>query len=342
MRVLSALYVTEHRARVSSRDGSLLVSRGDGTRVRVPLEAIEAVVLVGHAQVTSEALAACAARNVRVSSLQANGKVRYIVSAGQGGNVQLRLAQYRAAEDPARRLQLSRWIVAGKLQNARRMIQRWSWDARPRERNRLEKLQLAIQDRIARIPLAESGDSARGFEGEGSRIYFEALRVHLRATRCELPFEARSRRPPRDPVNAALSFAYGLVLSEVAGALESVGLDTQVGYLHGVRPGRPSLGLDLLEELRPAMADRFVVGLLTRRVLSADDFVTTMGGGWYLGDSGRRAFLDAYEAFKSETVRHTLLDRDVPRATLPLIQAILLARHLRGDLPAYPPFVGDG
>lgn len=342
MRVLSALYVTEHRARVSSRDGSLVVAKGDGTRVRVPLEAIEAVVLVGHAQLTSEAMAACAARRVRIASLQANGKIRFMVGAGSGGNVQLRLAQYRAAEDTARALDLARWIAAGKLQNARRMVQRWTWDARPRERRRLESCQAAINERIGRLPLAASGDSVRGFEGEGTRVYFEAMRTHLKAAGCALPFESRSRRPPRDPVNAALSFAYGLVLSEVVGALESVGLDSQVGFLHGVRAGRPSLALDLVEELRPAFADRFVVALLTRRTLTADDFVATPGGAWYLGEAARRTYLDAYEEYKSEQVTHTLLERDVPRATLPLIQAILMARHLRGDLPAYPPWVMDG
>jgi CRISPR-associated protein Cas1 len=287
-------------------------------------------------------MAACVASRVRLASLRASGKVRFAVGGGQSGNVQLRLAQYRAAEDPGRSLDLARWLVAGKLQNARRMLQRWSWDARPRERRRLERLQDAIAKRIARLPLATSGDSVRGFEGEGSRLYFQGLRTHLTSTRCGLAFEARSRRPPRDPVNAALSFAYGLLLSEVTGALEAVGLDPQVGFLHGVRSGRPSLGLDLLEELRPVFADRFVVALLTRRMLTADDFTETPGGACYLSDVARRKFLDAYEEFKSEPVLHPLLEREVPRGGVPVVQAILLARHLRGDLPAYPPFVSTG
>lgn len=339
MRVLSALYITEHRARVSYRDGSLLVAKGDGSRIRVPLEAIEAVVLAGHAQVTSEAMAACAARRVRMTALQANGKVRFVVGSGTGGNVHLRLAQYRTAEDGDRSLQVARWIAAGKLQNARRMLQRWTWDARPRERHQMERQQTAVEQRIARLGDAVTGDSVRGYEGEATRAYFQGLRAHLKASGCDIAFEVRSRRPPRDPVNAALSFAYGLVLSEVVGALESVGLDSQVGFLHGVRSGRPSLGLDLLEELRPAVADRFVVSALARRMLTVEDFVETSGGAWYLGDNGRRRFLDAYEEFKVEPVRHLLLDREVTRAALPTIQAILMARYLRGDLAAYPPFV---
>jgi len=341
MRFLTSLYVTDHRARISFRDGSLLVTRGDGSRTRVPVEAVDGIVMIGHAQVTSEALAACAARHVRVSSLQGNGRIRYIVGGALGGNVHLRLAQYEAARDQEQSLRLARWLVAGKLQNARRMVQRWCWDAKLRPRRHLEKIEVAIRERIARVPSANSADSARGFEGEGTRLYFEAMRAHLGATDSGFEFETRTRRPPRDPVNAALSFAYGIVLTEVTGALESVGLDTQIGFLHGVRAGRPSLALDLMEELRPTLADRFVVGMLARRSLSVDDFISTPGGACYLADGSRRAFLAAYESFKSETVHHAILDRDVPRAALPLVQSILLARYLRGDLPAYPPYVSE-
>ncbi len=339
MRLLTSLYVTDHRARLSARHGSLLVVNGDGSRSRVPLEALEAVVLVGHAQMTSEAIAACAARHVRVASLQGNGRVRYVLGGGLGGNVHLRLAQYRTADDPERCLAISRWIVAGKLQNARRMLRRWAWDAPAGRRHRLERLEASIGERLSWLPEVEDGDTARGFEGEGTRLYFEGLREHLLGTGCELVFEARSRRPPRDPVNAALSFTYGLLLTEITGALEAVGLDPQVGYLHGIRPGRPSLALDLMEEFRPTHADRFVVGMITHRVLTADDFVTTTGGACYLSESGRKKVIETYEAYKVEEVTHPLLGREVPRGALPTVQAILMARHLRGDLPAYPPFV---
>ncbi len=342
MRLLTALYVTDHRARISCRHGSLLVTKADASRLRVPLEALEAVVLVGHAQMTSEAITACAARHVRVASVQATGKVRFMFGGGLGGNVHLRLAQYRAASQAEHCLDLSRWIVAGKLQNARRLLRRWMWDARPRRHRRLQRLEAAIAAKIDSLPQAASGDSVRGFEGEGTRLYFEGLREHLQDVGCELTFETRSRRPPRDPVNAALSFAYGLLLTEVTGALEAVGLDSQVGFLHGIRPGRPSLGLDLLEEFRPALADRFVVGMLTRRTLTSDDFMTTPGGACYLSEPGRRKFIDAYEDFKSQQVTHTLLGRQVVRGALPVIQAILMARHLRCDLAAYPPFVVSG
>lgn len=340
MRRLTSLYVTDHRACISTRHGSLLVVNGDGSRSRVPLEALEAVVLVGHAQMTSEAIAACATRRVRVASLQGNGKVRYVLGGGLSGNVYLRLAQYRAAQNPERCLAIARWIVAGKLQNARRMLRRWIWDASPRPRRRLEQLDVSIAELLSRLPEVRDGDTARGFEGEGTRLYFEGLREHLVASRCQLAFQARNRRPPRDPVNAALGFVYGLLLSEVIGAAEAVGLDPEVGYLHGLRPGRPSLALDLMEESRPTHADRFVVGLLTRKVLSPEDFVITTGGACYLTEAGRRQVIASYEAYKTEEVAHALLGRSVTRGALPTIQAILMARHLRGDLPVYPPFVG--
>ncbi len=343
MRLLNTLYVTEHQTRVTCDHRSLVVSHEAIGRSRVPLEALEAVVLLGHAQVTSQALAACAKRRIRVASIQSNGKLRFVVGGAVGGNVHLRLAQYRAAENRERCVEVARWIVAGKLQNARAMLRRWAGDAHSGHlRRRLNRFESAIGERASGVADVSSGDTIRGFEGEGARIYFLGMRHHLRASECAMPFETRTRRPPRDAVNAALSFAYGLLLSEVVGAIEAVGLDPQVGFLHGVRSGRPSLALDLLEELRPSVADRFVVGLLTRQMVGEMDFVTRMGGACYLSDGARRKFLDAWEGFKAAETRHRILNRLVPRGSLPLIQAIVLARHLRGDLPAYPPYVMDG
>ncbi len=203
MRLLTSLYVTDHRARLSARHGSLMVVNGDGSRSRVPLEALEAVVLVGHAQMTSEAVAACAARHVRVASLQGNSRVRYVLGGGLSGNVHLRLAQYRAADDPGRCLSISRWIVAGKLQNARRMLRRWAWDASQGRRHRLERLEASIAERLSWLPEVGDGDTARGFEGEATRLYFEGLKLlafePMIACRGELEgVGAATRRPSHD------------------------------------------------------------------------------------------------------------------------------------------------
>lgn len=342
MRLLTTLYVTDHRSRLSSDHNALMVSAAGG-RSRVPLDALESVVVVGHAQITSEALAACARRQIRVCSLQANGKLRYSVNTGGNGNVLLRLAQYRRADAPASAAALAKWFVAGKLQNSRALLRRWASDARSGHvRRRLLRLETGVADNLASLAGADTGDRIRGFEGEGARLYFQGLRHHLLDSRCALNFEARSRRPPRDPVNALLGFVYALFLSEVTGAVESVGLDPQLGFLHGVRPGRPSLALDIMEEFRPAIADRFVVGLLTRGMVAEDGFVTAgLGNACYLGDSARAEVLRAWEAFKTVEVRHPLLQQGLPRGVLPIVQAVLLARHLRGDIPSYPPYIID-
>jgi len=339
VRYLTSLYVTDHRARVSSSQGSLLVFGGDGKRTRVPMSVLEAIVLVGHAQVTNDALAECVRRHIRVSSLSRAGRIRFTVGGATSGNVHLRLAQFEAVQNANLRIGVARAMVAGKLQNSRRMLKRWSWDASTLERRHLENLADAIAERIAKVAGTEDGDRLRGIEGAGTRLYFQGLGHHLDASGVSLPFQRRTRRPPRDPVNSLLSFTYGLLTTEVTGALETVGLDPQLGFLHGVRPGRPSLALDILEELRPSIADRFVVGLLCRRRLSTRDFVVTAGGACYLRDASRQLLLDAYEEYKSEEIRHPLIEQRVQRGMIASVQAVLLARHLRGDLPAYPPFV---
>lgn len=255
------------------------------------------------------------------------------------GNVHLRLGQMRAATDPERVPVLARWFVAGKLQNYRRLLTRWSWDAEPGHRNHLIRQQEAIAARLGSLAGAVDGDRIRGIEGDATRRYFKGLAAQLASTGSNLFFTGRNRRPPRDPVNALLSFNYGLVLTELVGALDAVGLDPQIGFLHGVRSGRPALALDLLEELRPAFADRLAVRLIARRQIRSEHFLVTPGGACYLTDEGRSILVRGYELFKDEEVPHILLERTVPRWTLPTLQATLLARHLRGDIPAYPPFV---
>ncbi len=338
MRALSTLYVRDHRARVGLQQRALVVSVGQA-KTRVPLEAIDGVVLLGSGQVTTEALGACVKRGVRVASMQRDGRLRFVVGGPVSGNVHLRIAQLTAATEPQRAAAISRWVVAGKLQNYRRLLARWSWDAQGIHKANLVEQAEVIAVRLSSLGGATDGDKIRGLEGDGTRRYFKGLAAQLASTRAGLYFGGRNRRPPRDPVNALLSYLYGLVLVEVVGALDALGLDPQIGYLHGVRPGRPSLALDLLEEFRPSIADRLAVRLITRREVRPGHFVTTAGGACYLSDDGRERVVRAYEAFKEEEVPHPLLGRTVPRWSLPATQATLMARHLRGDLPVYPPYV---
>lgn len=340
MRVLNTLYVTEHRARVGLQKGNLVVALG-GERKRVPIETIEAVTMLGGGQISAQALSRCVERAIRVAALRRNGRLQWAVGGPTKGNVLLRVAQVSASCDPGTLVPIARAIVAGKLENCRRLAARWAEEAQGPERAMIIDECQAMGDRLAALATVSDGDSIRGIEGDGTRRYFKCLRAHLAGSGCQLRFDGRNRRPPRDEMNALLSFLYGLVLTEMVGAADAVGLDPQVGFLHRLRPGRPSLGLDLLEEFRPSLADRLAVRMATRRMIRPEHFTRTPGGACYLSDDGREAVLREYERFKGETVVHRLLDRDVPRWSLPTLQATLLARHLRRDLPAYPPYVAQ-
>jgi CRISPR-associated protein Cas1 len=335
--VKGTLYVTDHRARLRIRHGTLLVEQPSSSR-RVPIEALEAVILTGRADITNDAIGELVRRSVRIAALSRAGRLRFVIGGPTSGNVHLRLAQFEAAIDPAHSAAISRWIVAGKLQNCRRLVQRWSWDASPEDRVFMERQASAIADRISDLTGTVSGDKIRGIEGDGSRRYFRCLARHLDTGDEVMNFEHRSRRPPRDPANALLSFTYGLILAEIVGALDAVGLDPQVGFLHRPRSGRPGLALDLLEELRPAVADRFSIAVLSRRQLRREHF-QVVGAGYYLTDEGRTEMFQLYETYRGAEVEHPVLSRRVGRWMLPTVQATLLARYLRGGVPGYPPFV---
>ena len=336
MRYLNTVYVRNHRARVKSQRGALLVASPDGYQ-RIPLEAVDAVVMLGGGQITTQALEACVRRGVRVAALRQGGSVRFVVGQPTGGNVHLRMALYRAVNDEQLSLDLSKTIVAAKLQNSRKVVARWARDAKdPALADQMASRSRDILARVARLSRARTPNHIRGVEGDAARIYFGAVRQVL--SKCELQFSGRQRRPPRDPVNAMLGFCYGLMLTEFIGAIEAVGLDYQMGFFHRPRSGRPSLALDLAEELRP-LTDRFVVSLIRRQQVGTDSFVEMPGGAVYLSDEERKYLVKEWERHKESEVQHMVLGRRVGRWALPSIQATLLARHLRGDLPAYPPFV---
>ncbi len=336
MRYLSTLYVRSHRARVGHRRGSLTVSRPEG-RQRIPLEGIDAVVVLGGAQMTMQAIDACVGRGVRVAMLRRNGAVRFVVNGATGGNVHLRMALFRVIADDSRALALAKAIVAAKLQNSARVVGRWSRDEKDSGRSSaLADRAEQIRSRIPRLEDVQTADHVRGIEGDAARIYFGAMGRAVASV--ELGFSTRTRRPPRDPINAMLGFCYGMLVTECIGALESVGLDYQMGFFHRPRSGRPSLALDLVEELR-ALTDRFVVSMVRRRQVSQDSFQTVPGGAVYLTEDGRKALINAWEEHKETELPHRILGHTIGRWALPSVQATLLARHLRGDLPAYPPFV---
>ncbi len=336
MRYLSTLYVRSHKARVGLQSGALRVSSPDGKQ-RVPLEAIDGLVMLGGGQVTSQALGECVKKGVRVAALYRSGSVRYLVGHKTGGNINLRIALYRAAANEAQSLELAKVIVAAKLQNSKTVLSRWSRDAKdPAVCESLASRASQILARIPRLQSVSTADHVRGIEGDAARIYFRGVSEVLAGSALE--FSTRNKRPPRDPVNSAFGFCYGLLVTEFIGAIESVGLDYQLGFFHRPRSGRPSLALDLVEELR-SLADRFVVSLVRRRQMGQEQFVRTPGGAVYLTDDGRARLIRAWERHKDSELWHSVLKRGVGRWALPTIQATLLARHLRGDLASYPPFI---
>lgn len=328
-----------HGARLSVRSRALEVRLDGALQARYPMASLDAVVITGRAGITTEAMARCQSAGIRIAALHRGGGLRFTVGGPTSGNVLLRVGQIRAADDPGQALALAADFVAGKLKNQLRLLRRWSDDAPGSLRRHVDDQAALVRQRLDAVATAPTGDHLRGLEGDATRRYFKAMAAHLSSTTPETPFTRRSRRPPRDPVNALLGYVYGLVLAQAVGAAEAVGLDPQVGFLHGLRPGRPSLGLDLVEELRPAFADRFAVRVLSRRQVVVGDFHRTPGGAVYLTDDGRKKVLSLFDEFRATVVPHVLLGRTVPRSSLPVIQATLLARRLRGDLTAYPPFV---
>lgn len=338
MRYLSTVYVAHDGACLTRHRNTLRVSVED-RRLPIPLRGIDLVVLTGRATLTTEALDLCLREGVRVASLTLNGRLRFVVGGPRAGNVHLRLAQYRAADDPDQTFEIARTIVAAKLRNCRVVIQRWARDVRsPLRASVLRSVAEFLDHSRSQLATVSTTDQVRGVEGDAARVYFRGVRAALE----DSPFEflGRVKRPPRDPVNAALSYAYTLLTVEYTAAADTVGLDPQIGFLHRARSGRPSLALDLVEEVR-AHVDRLIVGAIRRRMLTPDLFETTPGGAVRFTEEGRRRFFELWDEDRDRRIRHPAVGRDVERWAIPTLQMTILARHLRGDLPHYLPMVLD-
>lgn len=337
--LLNTLFVSAEGASVH-RDHETLVVRVDGeVRLRIPLIHVSGVVVFGPAWVSPEAMHAVVEQGGAVSFLSPTGRFLTRAEGIPGGSVQLRRAQYRASESSQASLEISRSMVAGKVYNARVLLQR---AAREAEGERGDRFGVAADELLARlreIERCESLEMLRGLEGLAARQYWETFDGLIKKQRDGFSFVQRSRRPPGDRVNALLSFGYALLMHDCVAACASAGLDPAVGFLHEDRPGRLSLALDLMEELRVPVVDRLVLALINREQLRPTDLVEEPSGGWVLTKSGRKTFLTAWQDAKRNTFQHPFLEQEVTWQRLPVIQAMLLARHLRGDLDRYPPFL---
>lgn len=342
-RHLNTIFVTSEDAWIR-KDGQNIVVEVDGQeRGRAPLHMIGGIVCFGRAGASPALMAACAEAGVALSFLTPNGKFLARVEGPRTGNVLLRRAQYRAADNPAHAVGVVRGIVAAKAANQRTVIRRALRDhgaaMDAESRIALTKADEQLGHTARRAAHAPSVDILRGVEGEAANVYFGVFSRLLLVGNDALRFRGRSRRPALDRVNAVLNFIYAMLGHDCRSALESVGLDPQVGLLHADRPGRASLALDLMEELRPVLADRLTLSLINRRQLGSDDFLVEEGGAVTLRDDTRKAVLTAWQERKKKELRHPFLGEAVTLGLVPHIQAQLLARHLRGDLDAYPPFV---
>lgn len=315
-----------------------VVAEGEN-RARLPLMRLQAIAVFGRVTVTTPLIHRCAEDGRGVVWLTRRGRFRARLAGRALGNVLLRRAQHRALDDPDRTLEIARQCVAGKVQNARLLLMRSARD-RPGEEDGRELRAAAARlgAILADLPAAADLGALRGAEGLAARAYFSAFGRMVQVRPAFAP-DGRSRRPPRDRANALLSFLYALLRSECEAAIEGVGLDPQVGFLHALRPGRPALALDLMEELRPAVADRLALRMINRREIRPLHFEETPGGAVSLTGDGRRAVLSAYGKHKERAVRHRLLGRKVPLGLVPHVQARLLARRLRGDLAHYLPYL---
>ena len=338
--LLNTLFVTGEDIYLSLDGENVVANRDRQELARYPLHTLAGIVSFSYAGASPALMGACAKREVSLAFCTPRGRFLARVTGEASGNVLLRRTQYRIVDDPGPCCRLARNMVFGKVYNARWSLERTRRDHGLRvDGQRLADASAQLRQLLPQIRSETALDSLRGLEGAAATVYFGVLDQLILGEKPLFSFQGRSRRPPMDPINALLSFAYSLLANDCAAALESVGLDSYVGFLHRDRPGRVSLALDLMEELRPCMADRFVLTLVNNRVVGEGDFDRRENGAVSLNDAGRRTFLNHWQQRKRETLTHPYLREKVSWGLIPYVQALLLARHLRGDLEEYPPFL---
>lgn len=338
-KLLNTLYVTTQGSYLAKDGETVLVRVEQENRLRVPLHTLSGIVCFGQVSCSPPLMGFCAEKDVALSFLTEHGKFLARVQGPVHGNVLLRRAQYRAADDEAIRTAIARTMVTGKVANCRVVVLRAARECSvAAESAELESASRRLADILTALDRQMSLEQLRGMEGEAAQTYFGIFDHLITACKPDFFFEGRSRRPALDNVNSLLSFIYTLLVHDCTGALETVGLDPAVGYLHADRPGRPGLALDLMEEFRPFVADRLALSLINRRQIAAAGFQKTETGAVLMDDATRKEVLMAWQKRKQEEILHPFLGERLSVGLLPYVQALLLARHLRGDLDGYPPF----
>lgn len=338
--LLNTLFITSEDIYLSVEGENVLANRSGETVARYPLHTLSGIVSFSYAGASPALMGACAKRGIGLSFCTPRGRFLARITGETSGNVLLRRIQYRMADDPQQSCRIARTMIFGKVQNSRWSILRTKRDHGLRvDVAGLEAAAAQLKGVLPEILETEELEALRGLEGAAATVYFGVMPQMILGDQSVFSFTGRNRRPPLDPVNALLSFAYALLAQDCASALESVGLDAYVGFLHRDRPGRTSLALDLMEELRPCMADRFVLTMINNRVFGEKDFLLQESSAVRLQDDARRTFLKYWQERKRDVITHPYLEEKLPWGLVPYVQALLLARFLREDLDGYPPFL---
>jgi len=335
--MLNTLYVTNSNAYLHKDGMNVVVSIDNIEQLRVPIINLEEIVTFGYMGVSPGLMQLCSQNNVSISFLSPSGRFLSRVQGPTKGNVILRKKQYELSEDSNFSLEISRIFIAGKINNYRNIIKRAIRDNGPNDE--LSKASLSLSRSKQNALQASDSNELRGIEGDAANHYFSIFSHLIRQQTSDFVFNGRSKRPPKDEVNVLLSFAYTLLANDVASALETVGLDPYVGFFHTIRPGRYSLALDMMEELRSYLGDRFVLSLINRKQLTNKHFIIQGEDSLLLNDDGRKILISAWQERKKDEITHPILNEKIPIGLLPFAQAMLLARYIRDDIDCYPVFL---
>jgi len=338
-KLLNTLFITSPDAYLACDNENIVVKIDREIKFRMPIHNIEGIVCFGYAGASPGLMALCCERGIALSFLTEYGRYQGRVTGSVHGNVLLRKTQYRWSENAETTARLAKRFVQAKIANSRLVLQRALRDHEYNEdENSLQMTVRWLSDMPERLEKTNDLEKIRGIEGEAAHLYFGCFDSLIIAQKDDFKMEKRVRRPPTDNVNALLSFVYTLLAHEVTAALETVGLDPQVGFLHCDRPGRASLAMDMMEELRPYMADRLVLSLINRRQINSNGFNIKESGAVLMTDETRKIVLTAWQKRKQEELTHLYLDEKINVGLIPYTQAMIMARHMRGDIEDYPPF----
>lgn len=337
--LLNTLYITTGN-RYLSLDGENVVILEEQKEIkRVPLHNLQSIITFGYTGASPALMGACAQRNIDLTFMSGNGRFLARVTGEMNGNVTLRKQQYRISDDKLESVKIARNFILGKVYNSRWILERASRDYAMRlDVEKIKRKSLFLVQSMQKIRTCTDAGELLGLEGEAASVYFSVFDDLILQQKEDFCFEGRNKRPPLDNVNAMLSFAYSLLAGMCASALEAVGLDSYVGFFHADRPGRISLALDIMEEFRGIMADRFVLTMINKKIMKPEYFIKKENGAVIMTDQGRKTFLSAWQSKKQETIKHPFLNEKIEWGMAPYVQSLLLARYLRGDIDEYPPF----